>query len=222
MNTGACWMSALNYYTKFGEKDFTWSDHPECVDPVIRALCIWLNDNLEDGERERLIVPHLFAPVGTKRSKLLTEKRAFLVADRAVRVFAPMALRAAKMDEWANRLSALTPITDKKTAWAAEEATRSAARAAWAAADAVGKSDMAAGTARAAARAATWGTDAVGKAARNAAWAAARAAAVAEGNTYKQIVVDLILELCAMGSAPVREACTREALLECLETGFKR
>ena len=61
-DTGACWMSAIHYYTR---TDQTWSDHPACVSPVIGMLAMALNDLCEDGERETLIGPHLFAPVGT-------------------------------------------------------------------------------------------------------------------------------------------------------------
>lgn len=87
---GACWMSAIHYYTSFGKKDFKWTDKDDCVSLVIRELCIWLNDYLNDGEREAIIGPHLFAPLGTNTSQQDDEKRALLCADRACRVFAPM------------------------------------------------------------------------------------------------------------------------------------
>jgi hypothetical protein len=95
--TGACWMSALNWYVNVGKKDFRWTDKTECVDPVIRSLCIWLNDKCEDGEREALIGPHLFQPVGTWQGAELSLRRAYKVAYLAVRVFAPCALDAAKL-----------------------------------------------------------------------------------------------------------------------------
>lgn len=58
-------MSAINYYASADRPGFTWHDHPECVCPTIRPLAIMLNDMCADGEREALIGPHLFAPVGT-------------------------------------------------------------------------------------------------------------------------------------------------------------
>ena len=61
--TGACWMSAIAWYA--GQE--TWTDKAECVDPLIRSLCVWLNDLLpSDEERERVIGPHIMAPMGTR------------------------------------------------------------------------------------------------------------------------------------------------------------
>jgi len=60
---GGCWMALADYYTR-GALD--WSDQPECVDPMIRELCIFFNDWCVDGEREELIGPHLWAPIGTQ------------------------------------------------------------------------------------------------------------------------------------------------------------
>jgi hypothetical protein len=98
-------MSALSYYA--GE---SWSDHPECVDPVIRQLCIAINDLLpSDAERERVIGPHLYAPVGTAQGRELMQRRAFRVADEAVRVWAPMALDKAGRSKDAARLRSLPP-----------------------------------------------------------------------------------------------------------------
>jgi len=81
---GGCWMVAVQQYTEptmthkktikllDGTKmeavvfrDNAWHDHPECVHPVIREFCIWMNDNCPDEERESIIGPHLFDPVGT-------------------------------------------------------------------------------------------------------------------------------------------------------------
>jgi hypothetical protein len=124
--TGACWMSALSYYA--GE---SWSDHPDCVDPVIRQLCITINDHLpSDAERERVIGPHLYAPVGTAQGLELMQRRAFRVADEAVRVWAPMALDKAGRSKDAARLRSLPPIVDRDSAMVA----KSAANAAYAAA----------------------------------------------------------------------------------------
>lgn len=58
---GACWMSALSWYS--GEP---WTDFPSCVGSMlVRQLCMALNDFLRNSkERERFIGPHLFAPLG--------------------------------------------------------------------------------------------------------------------------------------------------------------
>ena len=91
--TGGCWMVAAHWYVTNG---LTWSDQPECVSPVIRPLCIRLNDFLRDGERERVIGPHLFTPVGTNTGTADDETRRYLCADRAIRVFAPFWFRRTK------------------------------------------------------------------------------------------------------------------------------
>jgi len=60
--TGGCWMSAISVYSGSG-----WSDQPDCVDTVIRNLCVIANDNLlNDKLRGEVILPHLLEPVGTK------------------------------------------------------------------------------------------------------------------------------------------------------------
>jgi hypothetical protein len=64
--TGGCWMTAAAYYA-----ENHWTDHPACVCPIITNLCIRLNDWCEDGEREKLIGPHLLTPVGTRDESLL-------------------------------------------------------------------------------------------------------------------------------------------------------
>ena len=71
----ACWMAAVGYYV--GQNgEVRWTDDIDCVDPVIAHLCIDLNDALEsDEERERVIGPHLFAPVGTRQSAELSLER---------------------------------------------------------------------------------------------------------------------------------------------------
>ena len=194
--TGACWMSAINWYVKSGSKGFTWSDHPDCVDPVIRALCISLNDSCgSDAEREKLIGPHLFAPVGTHIGNDLTLRRAFKCADHAVRKSAVAALRSAKFNQEAGRLESLPEIVNADTAESARSAAESAAGV-----------DGAARNAVLCARNAAW------SAAERAAWSAARSAANVE-------ILNLILELCAMGSSQPEVCRTKEEVLERLETG---
>ena len=123
-------MSALHWYTRNGK---SWTDQPECVSLVIRSLCINLNDRLlSDADRERVIGPHLFAPVGTNTGVDDEIKRAFLCADRSVRVFAPYALRAMGLEVEAVKLESLPAIVDEASAARAEsaESAASAARAA--------------------------------------------------------------------------------------------
>ena len=127
-----CWMTAVSIYA-----NETWSDHPSCVPPMIRRLCIMLNDMLpSDAERERVIGPVLFLPVGADPSPEAEQERAFLCADRAVRVFAPKALDAAGMTDEAQALRDLQPVTDRKFAGVAGRAARAAVDAVRAAAGA--------------------------------------------------------------------------------------
>lgn len=75
--TGACWMSAINWYVDKDKDTFSWSDHPECVDRVISKLGIYLNDICcTDRERETMIGPHLFDPIGTNKTYKLSMQRA--------------------------------------------------------------------------------------------------------------------------------------------------
>jgi hypothetical protein len=170
------------------------SDHPDCVDPVIRQLCITINDHLpSDAERDRVIGPHLYAPVGTAQGRDLMQRRAFRVADEAVRVWAPMALDKAGRSKDAARLRSLPPIVDRDSAMVAKSAANAyaaAAAATYAAADAAAN---AAATYAANAEAAAY-AEAAANAAANAAYAAAANAAAAE-----HLVLPLVLELCAMG-----------------------
>jgi hypothetical protein len=193
-------MSALHWYTRKGT---SWSDQPQCVSPLIRSLCISLNDSLNDGDRERVIGPHLFAPVGTNTGLADEIKRAYLCADRAVRVFAPYALRAIGLDAEAMKLESLPAIVDQGTAdqaCARAASAASAASAAWAAR---------------AARAA-WAESAA-----SAAWAAraARAAwAESAASWHQEQMIRLILDCCAIGcKAEIEATKTKEEVLAMLE-----
>lgn len=108
---GGCWMVAASMYAH-GK----WSDQPACVPPTIRALCVRLNDMCSDGEREALIGPHLFAPMGRDASPEAEQRRAWLCAEWAVRRYA---LPCDATRTWAER-------------WlSGENRSREAARAAW-------------------------------------------------------------------------------------------
>lgn len=70
--TGACWMSAISWYA--GEKN--WNDTPECVCPLLRDLCVNLNDRLQtDEEREQVIGPIMFSVVGTNNAEDTAARR---------------------------------------------------------------------------------------------------------------------------------------------------
>ena len=72
---GGCWMVVASMYS-----ENRWTDHPKCVDPLIRCMCILLNDSISSDERrEELIGPHLWAPIGTRQRNLEAKRRNYLV-----------------------------------------------------------------------------------------------------------------------------------------------
>ena len=174
-----CALEAVAYIT--GEPH---SDHPSCVDPVIAAFGRAWNDGLPDEDRDRLLKPFLLRMVGTASTPEIQDRRAFMAADWAVRVFTPAWLRLASLHDDATALEALPEMLSVELCQAAMPV--------------IAKAQKSADAARAAARAAAW--DAAGAAAWHAAraaawdaaWDAARAAAWhAAGNALKQTVTDL-------------------------------
>lgn len=210
---GACWMSAIQWYTR---KDNAWNDHPECVSLIIQRLAIRLNDNCaSDDEREALIGPHLFEPIGTNTGEADEITRAYICADRAVRTFAPLAMRKSGRKELiphAEAMEALSPIVDKVTAEAAKPVAQAArkAAAAYAAADA-------AAAAYAAAYAAA-DADAAAYAAADA-YAAAYTDVAVDG---RKLLLQLILDLCKVGRkvevCPTTTRAELEELIPCAKS----
>jgi hypothetical protein len=183
-----CAMEAAAYIA--GEP---WSDHPQCVCPVIAAFMRSWNDALPDAERTSLLLPLIPKTIGTAGSPALVDRRATMASDWLIRVSTPAWLRLAGLTAHADALEALPEITDPTpppAVVAALKAAQTDADAAWAAAWAAAWDaawDAARAAAWAAARAAAWDAawaaawaaawDAAWDAARAAAWAAARAAA---------------------------------------------
>jgi hypothetical protein len=168
---GMCIMEAVSYIA--GEP---WSDHPECVCPVIAAFLRNWNDNLPDDRRDELLRPLIPLVLNTRLTKAVEQRRATMAADWLVRVYTPAWLRLANLDRHADALAALPEITDFArcpSLMPVLQAAQYDADAAWAAGDAARVARVAGAAARAAAGAAA------GDAARVArvAWAAARAAA---------------------------------------------
>jgi hypothetical protein len=113
------------------------TDQPDCVSRKIGKYCIYLNDSkLFEGYRD-LLKPYCAKLVGTAGESGDREvRRAYLLADYAVRVFVPIWLRADpkhRFDEKAAALEALAPIMSEETRQAARAAARDAASAASAA-----------------------------------------------------------------------------------------
>jgi len=184
-HAGACVMEAVAFIA--GEQ---WSDHPQCVSPVIGAFLRSWNDSLPtDEDRERLLKPLIPKVINTRADAATEGRRSYLALDWMIRTFLPAWLRLAKLTEHADKVAALAPIVDMATATAAAPAVRAANEAASKARDAAGAAARAASraaagdaawdAARAAARAASRAAAgaAAGDAAGDAAWDAARAAA---------------------------------------------
>ena len=88
---GMCWMEAISFAN--GE-DF--SDHPDCVSPVIAAVGRTWQDGLDDADRQRLIKPLFWEVVGTRTDNPQVESDlAWMAADWLVRVQTPTWLRFA-------------------------------------------------------------------------------------------------------------------------------
>ncbi len=148
-----------------------------------RAWYIEMDGAVEGTEKVGARRGRLLRPVNGWTNTILRQW-ACECADRAVRIHAPAALRAAGLTEHADRLAALAPITDRETAiaaWgAADDAYYVAGRESAAAADAVtarAAYDALSAAARAAARAAANAADNAADNAALAAEAAAEAAA---------------------------------------------
>ncbi len=90
------------------------SDQPDCVSPVVRALCVALNDGLNCTERQRLR-PYLTRTIGTAADGL-DRSRGWMALDWLVGVYAPTWLRHAGLHGEAARLCAPdTAVRDAET-----------------------------------------------------------------------------------------------------------
>jgi len=88
-----------------------WSDHPECVCPVIGAFLRAWNDGLPtDADRDRLLKP-LIPKLLNTRNPELEERRSLMAADWLVRVHTPAWLRLAGLVKQAESLESLPEIT---------------------------------------------------------------------------------------------------------------
>lgn len=162
-----------------------WSNSPSCTSPVIAAYARSLNDWLPDDARQRLkaYIPRL---VGTAEPDFEL-RRAFVCADAAVLVFAPLAFAAAGLLEEAAKLGALAPV-DRESAESARSAAESAesaesvaraaaSSAAWSAALSMRSAAESAHSAALSARSAARSAESAAQAAESAAQAAAESAA---------------------------------------------
>jgi hypothetical protein len=121
------------------------SDQPRCVSPVLRAVCIALNDGLEAGPRQALR-PYLGRTIGTAGDGL-DPARAWMALDWLIRDYAPVWLDAAALHSAASELRSTATVLDERSLAVALprlEAARAEARCArgpgqWSAARAVAR-----------------------------------------------------------------------------------
>jgi len=111
----ACVMSAAvaKYRLSKGESLGSATDELECACPVIRAILIGVNDDpswKSSEERTELLTPWTDKVIDSRVDLALTIKRAFLLADRSVRVFAPIALKSVELIQEAEHLQSLQAI----------------------------------------------------------------------------------------------------------------
>lgn len=113
---GMCLLEAAAYFA--GEP---WSDHPQCVSPVIGAFGRRFNDDLDDEGRQQL-KPYIPRMVGTNTGPEDDERRAWMAAEWLVHVSLPTWLDAAGMAEQAAQVRAL-PKVDGRAEWLAARKT---------------------------------------------------------------------------------------------------
>ena len=154
-----------------------WSDHPDCVSPVIGDFCRNWNDNLNGIDRQQL-KPYLVRLVGSKGNRALELRRSWMATNWLARECGPAFMdMTPALAEHAKALRALPEITDKGSVNASLtvlDAARAAAYAAtWRAAWAAGGAAAWAATWRAAfAAGGAAAYDATRAAAYDATWAA--------------------------------------------------
>ncbi|HTU96313.1 MAG TPA: hypothetical protein VMF14_10775 [Solirubrobacteraceae bacterium] len=158
---GRCAMEWVSYLA--GEPH---SDQPICVSPVLRAMCIALNDGLEQDPRQRLR-PYLTRTIGTANDGLDTD-RGWMAMDWLARVYTPAWLHLAGLTGTARSLEAAAEITGPPELMAGLELLEGARRDARTARARAFGSPLPTGWAAAVA---------AGVAGREAAWACAGAAA---------------------------------------------
>jgi hypothetical protein len=167
----------------------SWSDHPRCVCPVIGAAYRRGNDSMPVDLRNELLKDTVVMALGTRSTRQVEQRRAFMAADWAVRWAAPRALRACGRDALALQLESLAEIVNIDTA-------RAAYAAAYAAASASASAYAAASDAAYAAYAAAYAANAYAYAAYAAASASA-ASASAKREVWASFC-DLLVRMCAV------------------------
>jgi len=168
------------------------SDRPSCVDPVVRAAQIQLNDGLWSSSiaRARGMRAVAIAQLGSKGT-IDPVKFASLLSEYVIREIVPIALRSAATlcPDHAAPLGEAAVRCEREGTFSA---ARSAESAAWSAADSTGSAESAFRSARSAAWSAADSTASAESAAES---AAASARSAARGATSEE--ADRVLSICA-------------------------
>lgn len=98
-----------------------WSDHPDCVSPVIATFCRRWNDTLSDDDRQ-ILLPYLPKLLNTRGTEAQESKRAWMMTDWMVRVQLPVWLELAELPEQATAVRGL-PVLTSATKWKKAEPT---------------------------------------------------------------------------------------------------
>src|SRR5262245_29558513 len=135
---GMCAMEMVAYLA--GEDH---DDGPACACPVLAAIVRAFNDALpSDEQRSRWLRQRIPRLVNSRRRAADEQARGLLIADYAVRVFAPLALAHAGQLDAARRIARLPAVLDRASALLAAGALQglgcAVAPAAWLAARAAG------------------------------------------------------------------------------------
>ena len=130
---GACVMELVSYVA-----GLPFSDHPECVCPVIGAFMRAWNDGLPDSERDALLRPLIPVILNTRGNKTMERRRSFMAADWLVREHTPAWLRLAGLTAQADALAGLPEITDMAQVPSIRGSIEAARKDAAAAGDAAG------------------------------------------------------------------------------------
>jgi len=99
------------------------SDDPRCACPVLATVVRAINDNVGDGERDRLLLPLVPRLVHSRGDARTANERADRLVDLAVRRLAPAVLRRRGRHADAAALERLDPVGDDESlrtavAWA--------------------------------------------------------------------------------------------------------
>ena len=106
-----------------------WSDHPQCVSPVIAAFMRSWNDALDDDSRQ-MLKPYVLKSINTRRTEDDEICRAWMATDWLARECAPAFLRLAGLTTHAEALEKLVALSGEREAVAAQPLLNAARAAA--------------------------------------------------------------------------------------------